>query len=134
MKKFLFLSLVLTFVLGAITETKGQAIAMTGSDTVVNAATVSCSTRLIGTPTAVSIQVILTKISGTVNGYTTLYGSLDGSTWVLLDTMMDATDQATNSAIYVVSNPGAYVYLQARHLGVGTMSAILAPKILIRKE
>ena len=133
MKKFLFILIASMFAF-AIPEASAQVVAMTGSDTVVNTATVSCSTRIIGTPTAISIQVILTKISGTVNGYTTLYGSLDGSTWVLLDTMMDATDQATNSAIYVVSNPANYVYLQARHLGVGTMSAILAPKILIRKE
>lgn len=133
MKKFLIILTALMFAF-AIPEAQAQVIPMVGADTVTNAATVSCSTRIIGTPTAISIQVVLTKLGGTVNGYTTLYGSLNGTTWVLLDTMMDATDQTTNSAIYVVENPANYVYLQARHLGVGTMSAILAPLILIRKE
>lgn len=111
-----------------------QAVAMTGSDTVTNTASVSCSTRIVGSNASITIQAVLTKLSGTVDGYSILYGSLDGVTYTMIDTVMDATNVTTNSAFYVVANPKSYVWLKLTHTGVGTMSAILEPKILIQKQ
>lgn len=111
-----------------------QSVVMTGTDTVTNTGTVELTQRIIGTPTNISIQVKLTKLSGTVNGYTTFYGSMDGVTYTLLDTAMDASDVATNTAFYHVENPKDYVYIKLIHTGVGTMSAILSARILIRKD
>jgi hypothetical protein len=134
MKKFTkLLALSLMFVCMSISnESKAQSILMTGWDTVVNTASVSATYRATGKPTFVAVQNVLTKVSGTVAGKSYLYASLDGITYVAIDSMT-ATNQTTNAKIWIVANPKAYAYYKVTHTGSGTMSAILAPKIIIRE-
>jgi len=131
MKKFISL---LTLMFAFIAISSGQAIAMTGSgDSLSNTASKSCTFRAVGTPTSVSIEYVLTKASGTVAGKTYLYGSLDGVTYVAIDSMT-ATNQTTNAKIFIVTSPKAYVYYKTTHTGVGTMKVYLKALILVRKE
>lgn len=133
MKQFLKLfALSVMFAIGAIsTESNAQAVAMAGSDTVINTGTVSCTYRVTGKPTYVVVQNVVTKVSGTVAAKTYLYASADGVNYVVIDSVTN-TNQATNTKIWIVANPKAYTHYKVSYTGTGTMSAILAPKILIR--
>lgn len=133
MKKFLFSIIAFMFAF-AISDANAQAVKMAGSgDSLSNTASKSCTYKVPYTPTAVTIQYKLTKASGTVAGKTYLYASLDGTTYIAIDSMT-ATNQTTNQKMFVVANPKAYVYYKTTHTGVGTMKVYIDAWILTRKD
>lgn len=76
----------------------------------------------------VTIQSVVTKISGTVAGTVTLQGSIDGTNYVTVNssyadiTSYSPTDVATSSRIFVVTG-SPYRYYRLSYTGAGTMAA-----------
>lgn len=67
-----------------------------------------------------SIQVINTRVSGTVAGKTFLEQSLDNVTFVKIDSITNA-NKAVNTKIFNVTSPQG-LYYRIRNVGSGTMS------------
>lgn len=77
--------------------------------------TVSKVIRVTAGYSAIGIQVVTTKISGTVAGKAYLYGSLDGTNYEILDSSAAFANQTTNSAIFKrVTSPHTYLKVQVR--------------------
>jgi len=101
------------------------------SDTVTNTATGTVQCRILkDLPTVnTTIQVNVTKISGTVGGTISLQGSLDGTNWKALNTAetqtalatITATD-ATNSYHWRLTG-SPFLYYRVSWTGTGTMAA-----------
>jgi hypothetical protein len=76
----------------------------------------------------VTIQSVVTKISGTVAGTVTLQGSIDGTNYVTVNssyadvTSYSPTNVATSSKLFVVTG-SPYRYYRLSYTGAGTMSA-----------
>lgn len=127
-----FLSLIFGFMLFMSVQTKAQVITtFTGSDTIVNTATVNCDLILRNAYTSGAFQVVNTKVSGTVAGNTLFQGSVDGTNYVTLDTLVN-TDQTTNTKI-IIQTPPTYPYYRFKYTGSGTMSAIMVAKAHFKK-
>ena len=127
-----FLSLIFGFMLFMTVQTKAQVITtFTGSDTIVNTATVNCDLILRNAYTSGAFQVVNTKVSGTVAGNTLFQGSVDGTNYVTLDTRTN-TVQTTNTKIIVQTTP-TYPYYRFTYTGSGTMSAIMVAKAHFKK-
>lgn len=131
MKSFITL-IALMFATVAISN--AQSTRMTGSgDSVVNAQTKYCSVKPVGVNDAISIQITLTKASGTVAGKTYLQGTVDGTNYVTLDSMT-ATNQTTNTKVFIVASPKNYASFRTTTVGTGTMKAYISAYALVRKE
>jgi hypothetical protein len=123
MKKILFLGLSLfTFV----TLSMATTVTMTGTgDTLTDAGTDFVVQQVQGTYKHISVQAVFTKISGTVAGTGILYGSVDGTNYVQLNTdTLTMTNQTTNTKIWVLTNAN-YMYYKIVYLGSGTMSGVV---------
>ena len=85
-----------------------------------------------------TIQVVVTKISGTVGGTISLQGSVDGSSYKALNTEETQTALATITAtdannVYhwrLKNNP--FLYYRVSWTGTGTMAASFTAQILSR--
>ncbi len=127
-----YLILIFGFMLFTQLETKAQVItSFTGSDTIVNSATVNCDLILRNAYTSGAFQVVNTKVSGTVGGNTLFQGSVDGTNYVTLDTLAN-TDQTTNTKI-IIQTPPTYPYYRFKYTGTGTMSVIMVAKAHFKK-
>ena len=138
--KFLFLALALTVSAGASAQlaTFYQPLGTNlTTDTVTNTATAYVTTRVLANRQVVSttIQIVVTKISGTVGGTITLQGSIDGTNFKALNTPNTQTAMATitaadATAIYHYWLAGCpYQYYRVSWTGTGTMSATVAAKL-----
>ena len=127
------------FILGLIaclmisTYADAQVTTMTGTnDTVVNAGSKTLTLKQVGYYT-VSVQAVVTKISGTVGGYAILQGSIDGTNYVNISTdSLKMTNVTTNSKIWVVQ-PSGYLWYRVLVVGTGTMAAKVAGTLMYRK-
>ncbi len=109
------------------------------SDTVTNTATNYLTSGTIsGYKNVVSVQVIVTKISGTVGGTISLLGSVDGTNYKALNTRDTQTAVATitatdASAVYhwrITGND--FQKYRVSWTGTGTMAASFTAKILAK--
>lgn len=99
-------------------------------DTVTNTGTSYLTLANKGAAETVTIQLVATKISGTVAGTVTLLGSLDGTNYKALTQQevttaiptYTATDVASQTNIWVIKN-NPYLYYRVSWTGTGTMSA-----------
>lgn len=107
------------------------------SDTTVNAATAYLSTYNPGAGASTTVQVVVTKISGTVAGTISLLGSLDNVNYKAItveeaataSNTFTATDVASQTFIWrLVKNP--YLYYRVSYAGTGTMSAKFTARLL----
>lgn len=100
-------------------------------DTVVNTATATLTLRVKGVGSSVGVQWVATKISGTVAGTVSLYGSIDGTNYSSISSStFTATNVASQNFIWqIVGNPVAYY--RVTWTGAGTMSASQSAKLLI---
>lgn len=98
------------------------------SDTTTNTATSYVTLPVSNWYNTVTIQSVVTKISGTVAGTVTLQGSIDGTNYVTVNssyvnvTSYSPTDIATSSKLFVVTG-SPYRYYRLSYTGAGTMSA-----------
>lgn len=129
MKKLIFLLALGLFAFGANAQTS-----MTGSgDTIANTATKYLTLTVKGAATNVSLQIVTTKINGTVAGTSILQASLNGTNYVDISTdTLANTNVTTNTKIWNVT-PNKYLYYRIKTTGVGTMSASHAGTVLIRQ-
>lgn len=99
------------------------------SDTCVNTGTAYLDYTITGVYQQVSVQVVLTEISGTSAGTVILQASLDGTNYnaVGADTLSTA-DVASQSHVFIVPNT-PYKYWRVLQTGSGTMSSIISAKI-----
>lgn len=87
----------------------------------------------------ITIQSVVTKISGTVAGTVTLQGSLDGTNYNTVDsnyctvTSYSPTNQTTNTKLFVVTG-SPYRYYRLSYTGAGTMSASHRGYVLPNKK
>lgn len=90
-------------------------------DTVANTASkTTVAWRAASWKTGIVFEVIALKISGTVAGTIGIYGSLDGTNWVLIGSTTSASDASAN---YRFATTERWYYYQVKWVGSGTMSA-----------
>jgi hypothetical protein len=109
------------------------------SDTVTNTGVVYLtSPRMVGAKETTTVQVNVTKISGTVGGTISLQGSVDGTNFKALNTAETQTALATITAtdatnVYhwrLTGNP--FLYYRVSWTGTGTMAASFTASVLQR--
>lgn len=111
------------------------------SDTVTNTATVTLTTAVKvssfnSLTQQTTVQVNVTKISGTVGGTISLLGSLDGTNYKALNTIETQTALATITAtdatnVYHWRLTGSpFLYYRVSWTGTGTMSASFTAKLV----
>ena len=141
MKKLIFAA---AFVFAAVAA-NAQVVDMKSTsskatDTVTNTGSEVLTAQVNGYQADVTIQAVVTKVSGTVAGTVVLQGSVDGSNYVTLTTTAlpggndtcTLTNTATQSFNYAVGQ-SKYLYYRVRVTGSGTMVAIINAKLLARK-
>lgn len=92
-------------------------------DTVTNAGVKSTTTSTVAdwfANKSVQAEIIVTKISGTVGGTLGLYGSMDGTNWVICETATTPSDATAN---YYISTTKRYYKYKVMWTGTGTMAA-----------
>jgi hypothetical protein len=124
MKKLIFLfALVLGFTISAKSQSATKFPTIVG-DTIITTGSLDTVFKVIPATTgysALGIQVVTTKISGTVAGKAYLYGSLDGVNYVISDSSAAFVDQTTNVAQFTKSTtPFTSYQVQVRQMGGGT--------------
>jgi len=122
MKKYIFSLLV--FCLAFVTVGNSQTMTFSGSDTVVNAATVNIALTVAPAYNSGAFQVVVTKVSGTVAGNAIFQGSVDGVNFVNIDTLT-TSNVATQTKIFT-QTPVLYPFYRVSYTGTGTMAAIIS--------
>ena len=98
------------------------------SDTTANTGVSYVGLGLAAWYNTVTIQSVVTKISGTVAGTVTLQGSIDGKNYVTVSssyadvTSYSPTNVATSSKLFIVTG-SPYRYYRLSYAGAGTMAA-----------
>ncbi len=106
--------------------TANAQLVMAGSDTIVDAASVSVTQTLKISHAVTSFQAVVTKVSGTVAGNVILEASNDGTNYAAISTdTLTLTDVATNTQLWSVTN-APYKYYRLKGTGSGTMAAIIS--------
>ena len=154
-KLFSILVLAVALITSATAQQTGTAVNMTSLDSsltqahVANTAAVTMFTKVSNAWDVASIQLIETKVSGTVGGTAILVGSNDGVNFVNIcrpsvaasslqlrtTDSLTSTDVTTNTKIWVLSNkPDAmgnpticvpYQYIGIKKTGTGTMNSTI---------
>ena len=132
MKKFIALTLVCGIALSSMAQ-RATTMPLVAGDTVVNTATVNKSFPVTSGYSAAGVQIVLTKISGTVAGTTKLQGSLNGSNWEDIGSAFTHTDVASQAKLFTVTSGMPYTYLRTTSTGSGTMSAKVTVYYVLRK-
>jgi hypothetical protein len=106
------------------------------SDTVTNTGSGALLSKRISGPGTVTIQVNVTKVSGTVGGTISLQGSLDGTNYKALNTEETQTALATITATDASNiyhwrlSKSPFIYYRVSWVGTGTMVATFTASIL----
>ena len=140
MKKFLLL---ITMAIGLIATMPLQSEAQTPmvgansltTDTVTNTASKTLVLKVPGYHSSVTIQVDITKISGTLGGTLVPIASNDGTTYYDCSASSSDTVTVANSESQgkLYSMPPGYLYYGVKWTGTGTMSGSFTAKLLARK-
>lgn len=108
------------------------------SDTVTNSASGYVQYQVKNGYSTVSLQVVVSKISGTAGGTVTLQGSNDGVNYVTVDTSysdaqtLSVSNITTNTKIFVVTG-SPYSYYRLSYTGTGTMACRLQGYLLANR-
>ena len=147
MKKFSLIAVALIIMVTVSSiESKGQikdlkSVYSLNSDTVANTATIYLTSAINPSKDRVKttetiVQVVVTKISGTVGGTISLLGSIDGTNFKALNTAETQTALATITATDASNvyhwrlNGNPFLYYRVSWTGTGTMSASFSAKLL----
>jgi hypothetical protein len=119
------LLLAVALVIGMVTASCAQSatlMPLIAGDTVVNAGTVTKTFTATAGYSAIGVQPVITKISGTVAGTAILYYSLDGTNYLPAGDTLTLANVTTNTALFAkVTAPAVYYRIVVT--GSGTMSA-----------
>lgn len=104
------------------------------TDTITNAVTKTQYASITGFQNIVSIQTVLTKLSGTTAGVAYLYGSLDNVTYVrLVSDSLILGNVTTQSKLWLIQ-PSSVQYYQVRVVPTGTQSTKIATYGIYRRQ
>jgi len=132
MKKLLFLFALVIGMVSASFAQSATLMPLIAGDTVNNGGTVTKIFTATAGYSALGVQPVITKISGTVGGTAILSRSLDGVNYVNTDTLT-LTNVATNTTIFAkVTTPAVYYKLAVT--GTGTMAAQVRLYYVLRKH
>lgn len=132
MKKILILvSLIIGMATSAFCQ-RATTMPLVAGDTLTNTDTLYKVITTTAGYSAIGIQPVVTKISGTVAGNVILQGSLDGINYVALDTLALA-NAATNTKVFT---PAAtpYVFYRVQFITSGTQSYVARIHYILRKH
>lgn len=103
-------------------------------DTVTNTGVKYQLTGVIsGYADILTVQAVITKVSGTVAGSLILQGTLDGVNYITIGSAATPTDVATQSFSFpLTSHP--YIQYRLSYTGAGTMSAKISSYWIARKR
>lgn len=104
-------------------------------DTISNATVKTQYASITGFQNIVTIQTVVTKISGTTAGAVYLYGSLDNVNYVRIatDSLLLANVSTAQSKIWLVA-PSQVQYYQMRIVPSGTQSTKIQTYAIYRKQ
>lgn len=141
MKKLLLISLLFCFSAPAFSQVTMLSVYSLASDTVKtnDSLIYLTSPRVLGPKQTIVVEIVGTKISGTVGGVISLLGTVDESHYKAILTpytstpvnTYTATDVASQTFIFVIPN-NPYLRYRVQWAGTGTMSAKFTAKILSR--
>ena len=132
MKKLIFACIALLFTLTSFAQSPVQTMTNDNS-AIVNSGTVSSTKKLNAPARTVTVETVVTKVSGTVGGTVVLQGSLDGTNWHAAgaDTLTLA-NQTTNKKIWLLTE-NRYYHYRTLATGSGTMNATVVSLLLPRQ-
>ena len=119
-------AILLVSLIGFVAKAQVPVATMTNSaSAIVNTGTVSATKAVAKAYTTLTVQSVVTKVSGTLSTSATavLYGSLDGVNYTAIgeDTLKMA-NQTTNTKFWYIS-PSKHYYYKVLYTGSGTMNA-----------
>lgn len=119
MKKIVFLLIVVTSLFTAkVNAQSATLMALVAGDSISTSASKDTVDKVLtatGPYHTMGIQVVTTKISGTVAGKAYLYSSIDGTNYTVTDSSAAFTDVTTNTAFFTkTSVPYTYYKVQVR--------------------
>jgi hypothetical protein len=117
MKKILFFLMLIVGVYSAQAQ-RATLITLAAGDTINTSSSLDTVSKVIPITagySALGVQVVTTKVSGTVAGKAYLYSSLDGTNYVVTDSSAAFANQTTNTAFFTKSTvPYVYYKVQVR--------------------
>ncbi len=136
MKKILFVLVTLIGLLSFTSVNAQRATLMptVAGDTVSTSASLDTVSKVIPITdgySALGIQVVATKVSGTITSKAYLYGSLDGTTYVVTDSSAAFANSAGRQSAFFTKTSTPYVYykVQVRPPSSATSTEVLAVKV-----
>ena len=131
--KNLILAFALLFCVSAFAQKQTVITMPNDAAAIVNAGVVKATAKLDQNARTVTLQSVVTKVSGTVGGKLVLWGSLDGVNYekAATDTLILA-NQTTNIKVWKLDY-NRYYYYRVIATGSGTMNATIANYIMPRK-
>lgn len=136
MKKVLFLIALVAALFAApvVQAQRATLIALAAGDSISTAASKDTVYKVIsvtGGYTALGVQVVATKVSGTVVGKAYLYGSLDGTNYVITDSSSAFANQTTNVASFSKTGglPWVYYKVELRVSDGANSTQVYIPRI-----
>ena len=134
-RSILIFTLLIAFVVGASAQfTTGVKMAQTTSDSIkTGALTVDKVLPILGGYNVVSIQPVVTKVSGTIAGTVTVLVSVDGTNYIATGDTLTLSNKTINTTIFkYVGNP--YWKYKIHAVGSGTMNGVLTVWYVCRKH
>jgi hypothetical protein len=137
MKKLITLMVMIACLL-SFTKTHAQSATLMPiavGDTVSTSASLDSVSKVITATagySAMGIQVIGTKVSGTITAKAYLYSSLDGSAYTLTDSATAFANSAGAQSVFFSKTSGipyTYYKVQVRNVGATTSTEALAVKV-----
>ena len=133
MKHVMILFALVVGLVMSVNAQRATLLPLVAGDTVVNTGSVTKTISVSAGYSAIGVQTVITKISGTVGGTAILYNSLDGTNYSSTGDTLTLTNVTTNSKVFgKVTAPGTYYKVVAT--GTGTMSAQVRLYYVLRKH
>lgn len=138
MKKILILMVMIAGLLSITDTAKAQRptlMATVAGDTVITSAsldTVSKTISITAGYSALGIQVVGTKVSGTITAKAYLYSSLDGSAYAVTDSATAFANSAGAQSVFFTKTGGlpyGYYKVMVRNIGASGSTESLAVKV-----
>ena len=135
MKKIISILFLVAFVAFATIAQSGSAVkmAVAAGDTITNTGTASKIIKVTGGYSTLSIQPIITNVSGTGAGTVTIYGSNDGVNYLALGDTLGARNTTTTTKLFKYDLP-EYTYYKVTFTGSGTMVSRWAVWYALRRQ
>ena len=140
MKKLFVFAALMIALSYAVCAQNATLIPLAAGDTISTSSskdTVNKVIRVTAGYSAMGIQVVTTKVSGTVVGKAYLYSSLDGTNYTLTDSSSAFANQTTNTAFFTkTTTPYTYYKVQVREAdgASNTQSNIVRVYYVLRKH